>query len=422
MRGVNGQGGLAQAAGPGDEGHRNRAGIVVAAADRQQAAQLVDVDLTPGEVGDVRGELHRSGFGRRRASAGAGRTGGGGLTGLNGAEGNDAGRTGHRGILSGQAVRWCLGGTRRTRLRPALTGFRGGRLQPRAPLPWWRGRPPAHGGTAGFLTGWLRRRCGGHVGGQQLLEQLPHFRTRVHAELIGDDRAGPLVDGQGLRPPARSVQRPHEQQPQLLLERLVGQQPPEVRDDQAMPATRDVRLDAQFQGRQAQLVQPVGFGFDELRRRDVGQGGAPPQGQGISEQRRGPIRMASRERLPALAHQEPEMLAVQIVPAELQLVTRSPGAEDLPLRIADEPAQPEHVDADEVGRAGRRVIAPDRMDEAVGGHGLTPAEQQVRQKRPPLGGADRGPGRSGIDLKRAQDAEPHNPDPPDVTISSASGT
>ena len=77
-----------------------------------------------------------------------------------------------------------------------------------------------------------------------------------------------------------------------------------------MPAARDVRFDPQFQGGQAQLIQPVGLGLDEVRRRDVGQRPAPPQGQGIGEQRGGPIGMADRQRLPALAHQDPELLAV----------------------------------------------------------------------------------------------------------------
>ena len=82
------------------------------------------------------------------------------------------------------------------------------------------------------------------------------------------------------------------------------------------PIAGDVRLDAQLQRGEPQLVQPFGLGFDEGRQRDVGQRLAPPQGEGIGEHTSRPPGIAGGQRLPAIAHQDAETLGVQVVAAE----------------------------------------------------------------------------------------------------------
>ena len=123
---------------------------------------------------------------------------------------------------------------------------------------------------------------------------LAAFRARVHAELVGDDGTRLLVDAQGFSLPARPVEGSHEQQPQLFLERLIGEQPAQVGDGEAGAIAADVRLDAQFQRAQTQLIQPLGLGIDEGRRRNVGQRLAAPQGEGVGEQLGGPLGIAGR--------------------------------------------------------------------------------------------------------------------------------
>src|SRR5580704_15468703 len=71
--------------------------------------------------------------------------------------------------------------------------------------------------------------------------------------------------------------------------------------------------------------------------------------------------------------------------------------------------QPEHVDADEVGRLRGRCVPPDLVKERVGGDDLARVDQQGRQDRTPLRRADPPPGFfSGSDLKRSEQPEPHH--------------
>jgi hypothetical protein len=223
---------------------------------------------------------------------------------------------------------------------------------------------------------------------QQLAEQLLQFPPGIHAELVGQGGAGPLVGGQRLGAPPGAVQRPHQQQPPLLPQRLVGQQPAQLGDHLAVPPAGDPGFKLQLGGGQPQLVQPFGLGLHVRRRRDVGQRGATPQRQRLGQQPRGRLRVAAGQHLPALAEQRREPVHVQVVRADQQLVARRPGPDHLPVGVPHEPAQPQHVQADQVGGGGRRVVTPQLVDQGVGGHDLPRAQQQPGQHRPPFGRPD----------------------------------
>ena len=79
-----------------------------------------------------------------------------------------------------------------------------------------------------------------------------------------------LINTQRFSVPAGRVESAHEQQPQFFLERLVGEQPAQIGDREAAAVAGNVRLDAQLQCGETQLVQAFRLGVDERRRRDVG--------------------------------------------------------------------------------------------------------------------------------------------------------
>ncbi len=118
-------------------------------------------------------------------------------------------------------------------------------------------------------------------------------------------------------------------------------------------------------------------------------------------------RIARGQRGPALGDPRLELLHVQVAVREAQQVPGRPVDEYPALGVTDDLAQPVHVDADEVVRGMRRVVAPDLVDQHVGRDKLARAHKQAGEQRPPLGGADRRPPLRGQHFKRTKDAEPH---------------
>ena len=93
--------------------------------------------------------------------------------------------------------------------------------------------------------------------------QLPQLGAGIDAELIGDQLAGLRVGLQGLRLPARGVQGLHEQGPQLLPERVIGEQPAQLGHHLGVPAAAEVGLDAQLQRLDPGLLQAARLGADQ---------------------------------------------------------------------------------------------------------------------------------------------------------------
>jgi hypothetical protein len=106
--------------------------------------------------------------------------------------------------------------------------------------------------------------------------------------------------------PPSPVEGTDEQQPQLFLEWLIGEQPAQIGDGEAVAMAGDVRLDAQLQRGKRQLIQAFGLGIDVRRRRNIGQRLAAPQKERVRQQLGGPLRIVGRKRFPAPAHQDRE--------------------------------------------------------------------------------------------------------------------
>jgi hypothetical protein len=91
------------------------------------------------------------------------------------------------------------------------------------------------------------------------------------------------VNLERLSVPPSAVEGPHEQQPQALPQRMVGDEPAEFRRGLGVAAAGKLRLAAELGGVEAELGQPFGLGFDQRRRRDVGQRPAVPQAERLGE-------------------------------------------------------------------------------------------------------------------------------------------
>ncbi len=238
--------------------------------------------------------------------------------------------------------------------------------------------------------------------------ELTQLGPGIDAELLGEDVARLPVRVERLRVAARAVQGLHEQQPQIFPQRMVGQQPAQLRDDLGVAAAGQLGLDPEFGGVKVELGQPFGFRLDQCRRRDIGQRAAMPERERLGQLRRRALRVPGGISTPALAHQGLEHLGVGVPRGQAQQVTGSAGDQESAVGVTEEPTQPQHVDADEVARLGRRSLAPHLVDQYVDGNDLPGVDQQGSQDRTPLRGSDPLPVFSGPDLKGSEQPEPHH--------------
>ncbi len=138
------------------------------------------------------------------------------------------------------------------------------------------------------------------------------FRAGIDAELVGEHPPGIAVGGDRLGAAARLVQRPHQQHPQCLAERVIADQPAHLGHELARPAAAKLGGGPQLQRGQPGLLQPVRLGRHQPGGRHVRQRGAAPQRQRIAQQARCLRRVPGAQRLPALRGQRLEDMRVQV--------------------------------------------------------------------------------------------------------------
>ena len=125
---------------------------------------------------------------------------------------------------------------------------------------------------------------------QHLLVQLLQLGTGIGTEFVRDHLTGLGVGLQGLGQPARAVEGTHEQRPQPLPERVLGQEAAQFRDHLGLPPAAEIGIDAQLQGGDPGLLQSARRGTHQVRVGDVGQRPAPlPQVESLDEETRGPL-------------------------------------------------------------------------------------------------------------------------------------
>ena len=141
-----------------------------------------------------------------------------------------------------------------------------------------RAGPPRSGGSPGGSSPRGRYRAGRDgarrrraVLGQQFGVELTQLGSRVDTQLAGDGVPGLPVHLERLGMPSRTVQGPHQQQPQALPQRMVRQQPADLGDGLVVIAAGEFGGDPQFDGAEAEFAEPFGLCLHQRGRRDVGQ-------------------------------------------------------------------------------------------------------------------------------------------------------
>jgi hypothetical protein len=156
---------------------------------------------------------------------------------------------------------------------------------PGGPQPGQLGRP-AHKWRPDRLQRLRQRRARGprsrrrqiqpRVLGQDRGMQPAQLRPGIDAQLLDQDRPGPLVGKERIGLPTRPVQRQQQLGPQPLPQRLVTDQPLQLGHQLPVPPQPQVGLEAILQGDQAQPGQPVSLGHHDVAVEELLEGLPPP--------------------------------------------------------------------------------------------------------------------------------------------------
>jgi hypothetical protein len=195
----------------------------------------------------------------------------------------------------------------------------------RPPPPWSAGRWPSSGSGRPVRAGTSRSRAG--VLGQDGLLEALEADAGLDAELVDQDLAGRPVGGQGVGLAARAVQGQHELAVEVLAQRVApGPAPPARPPARGGGPRAELGLDPGLGGGDLELLDPDQLGPGDVGRGGhVGQGRAPPQGQGLAQQVGGPGRVAGGQGLAALPVQALEAVQVQALGVEPGAGSRGRG-------------------------------------------------------------------------------------------------
>jgi hypothetical protein len=166
-----------------------------------------------------------------------------------------------------------------------------------------------------------------------------------------------------------------------LAQGVLGDEHLQLADDVGVPAGREIGVEPALERRQSQLLQA---GDRRARERLVGQVGErrpAPQGERLAQRGRGSPRL----RLGGLGEQALEPRDVDLGGVGAQRVARL--ARDDPV-LAQLAAQARHVDVDALGDGRRRRLAPQLVDQALGGDHLVRVQQEDGEQRALLRAAE----------------------------------
>ena len=143
------------------------------------------------------------------------------------------------------------------------------------------------------------RRHGRDFLAQHRLLKLAQFLTRLQPQLLGQHRPGAVVGRQRLRLTLAAIQRQHQQAPQSLADRMLGDQAFQLACHLRVPPQPEIGFHAAFQHDQPKLLQPRAFQREGFHVGHVRERTAAPQPQRLPEPASGDDRLTPAKRIPA---------------------------------------------------------------------------------------------------------------------------
>ena len=216
--------------------------------------------------------------------------------------------------------------------------------------------------------------------------------ARLHAQLLDEHPPGLGEHVERLGLPPAAVVGEHELGAQPLAQRMLAGERAQLGDEVGVPAEPQVEVDEVLHHGHAALGEPFPLVLRERPDR-AGERLPGPQAE------RGPQRLGGLRHAPVpppglglgdealeLGQVERALAEAQGVPAADRGEQPRPGARGT-ARL-EHAAQPRHVGAQRAERAGRRPLAPDPVDDLLGGDHAVRADQQHREDRALQRGAE----------------------------------
>ncbi|MCZ7528767.1 MAG: hypothetical protein M5U14_21770 [Acidimicrobiia bacterium] len=191
---------------------------------------------------------------------------------------------------------------------------------------------------------------------------------------VGEHRRRPLVRAEGLGEPGDRGQRLHEDGPRPLAQGMLRHQLLGRADRVGRAAGGQEPGGPGFAGGDPPLLQPDGGSPHGLHAGDVAEGRAPPQRERLVEEVDGDRRRGRGGPVDELL----EPLGVDLLGRDVEHVPGGPDRQ----HVAERPSQPGHVGPEGARGAAGRVVAPEGVDEQVGGDGDARAGGEHRQHDP----------------------------------------
>ena len=232
----------------------------------------------------------------------------------------------------------------------------------------------------------------------RLLEALQRL-TRLQAELLHQLRSRQPVGLERLRLAIGPVEREHQLAAQPLPQRVLADEPLELAHQVGVAAVLEVGFDPLLESRQAQLLEPRDLGLREALVGQVGECRPAPEGERLME-----LLGALARAAPGLMDEPLEAGQVGLLRPDVKHVSGRPGGEPV---VAQLLAQSRDMHLEALGRRGRRLVAPQLVDQAVGGEHLIGVQQEEGQERARLDSAERERPALLNHFERAKEAEVH---------------
>ncbi len=242
--------------------------------------------------------------------------------------------------------------------------------------------------------------------------QAPQPGTGVDAELLREQRAGPVEGVEGVALPTGAIAGEHQQLPEALAQGVLGHQALEVGDRGGLLAEGEQGLEAALLRQEPELPEPPSLRGAEGRVLAAGVGRTPREGQAVLG--------GVERRLPALAVDRPagqvgqlhEAAGVRVALGGREPVAGARGHQQAWLTVAvglEGVPQPQDVGLERLGRGAWRVVGPERVDEVRGGHHAADGRDQVHQQDALLEAAHLEVHPTGDGTQGAEDLEVHGP-------------
>ena len=251
-----------------------------------------------------------------------------------------------------------------------------------------------------------RQEQGGILAEDGAFERL-QLRAGIEAQLLAEHLAGRLEGPQGLRLPARAVERQHQVAVESLAQRCLAHERLELRDQLGISPVSQLGVDAVLEHRPPELVEPGRLPPEQPLVIRAVEGRSPPERQGTAQHLDRDLDVSLHQRLSAPRRLELEATGVDLVVGHVEAVPAG-GRDERVAQRAEAPAQLRHERLQGVGAAGRQVIAPELIGQALSLDRLACPHEEEEQQGALLRAPDGQIDVAIDDLELAEHPERHN--------------